>query len=270
MALVGQWRYHDAPSRRWTSSSSARPGSLGPGIAEQDLRHRPPRRGADFDDSPGPPLAPADTMRRLANGRVLQLVPNQGHAPRPDRRLRSHRVHGRVRGRGRRLRRGLGQRPLPLALGDGGGRWWRASTRPTGCAHRTRGRASSSARRVRHQRPDLRSTAPTTSGSHRDPRLLRGRASRCGPVTRRSSACPAASSSPRAGLDPRRRAAVHLPNTNSDLPVDPELERHASSARRAATPAPTSAATTSPARTAHLRPAGRLVITSTATAASSG
>jgi gluconolactonase len=37
---------------------------------EPHLRRRPARRGADFDDSDWPTLAPADTMRRLGNGRV--------------------------------------------------------------------------------------------------------------------------------------------------------------------------------------------------------
>ena len=47
----------------------------------------------------------------------------------------------------------------------------------------------------------------------------------------------------------RRRAAVQLAEHERDLPLDPESAGHACSARRAATPASTSAATTSPART---------------------
>ena len=71
---------------------------------------------------------------------------------------------------------------------------------------------------------------------------------RC-PPTPRSSGSPAASSSPRARCGPGRRAAVQLAEHQRDLPLDAARAASPCSAPRAATPAPTSAATTSPAPT---------------------
>jgi len=74
-ALVGgRWRYADARVREIAFVELAGPGApdpLGPGdVPNRTYDIEPHAGGADFDDSGWPVLAPADTMRRLAAGRV--------------------------------------------------------------------------------------------------------------------------------------------------------------------------------------------------------
>ena len=84
---------------------------LGPGRGRRTAPTTSCRmRGADFDDSAAT-LAPEETQLRLANGRVCfnwyaidVTIPERIGDARPDRR------DGRLRGRDRRLRRGLGER----------------------------------------------------------------------------------------------------------------------------------------------------------------
>jgi gluconolactonase len=72
-ALVGgRWRYSDARVDEVEFVELGSPADpLGPGSVPNRTYDVTPRAGAeDFDDSSWTPLAPADTMRRLANGRV--------------------------------------------------------------------------------------------------------------------------------------------------------------------------------------------------------
>jgi gluconolactonase len=74
-ALVGgTWRYADARVREIAFVELAGPGApdpLGPGdVPNRTYDVVPHAQAADFDDSAWEVLAPADTMRRLANGRV--------------------------------------------------------------------------------------------------------------------------------------------------------------------------------------------------------
>jgi gluconolactonase len=73
--LVGaQWRYADARVEEIDFVAVAGPGAadpLGPGDVPNRTYHVVPHaEGVDFDDGGWQRLAPADTMRRLANGRV--------------------------------------------------------------------------------------------------------------------------------------------------------------------------------------------------------
>jgi gluconolactonase len=75
VALVGgPWRYSDAHVREIDFVAPAGPGTpdpLGPGTVPNRTHDVVPHaEAADFDDSAWETLAPADTMRRLANGRV--------------------------------------------------------------------------------------------------------------------------------------------------------------------------------------------------------
>jgi gluconolactonase len=75
MALVGgQWRYADARVEEIDFVELAGPGApdpLGPGtVPNRTYDVVPHAQAADFDDSAWEVLAPADTMRRLAHGRV--------------------------------------------------------------------------------------------------------------------------------------------------------------------------------------------------------
>jgi gluconolactonase len=75
VALVsGTWRYSDAEVREIDFVALAGPGTpdpLGPGtVPNRTYDVVPHAEAADFDDSGWAVLAPADTMRRLANGRV--------------------------------------------------------------------------------------------------------------------------------------------------------------------------------------------------------
>lgn len=75
VALVGgQWRYSDARAEEVDFVALAGPGTedpLGPGTEPIRTYEVTPRaEAADHDDSDWQALAPADTMRRLANGRV--------------------------------------------------------------------------------------------------------------------------------------------------------------------------------------------------------
>jgi gluconolactonase len=74
-ALVGaQWRYSDARVQEIQFVEVGGPGAadpLGPGdVPNRTYDVVPHAQGLDFDDSRWERLAPADTMRRLANGRV--------------------------------------------------------------------------------------------------------------------------------------------------------------------------------------------------------
>jgi gluconolactonase len=74
-ALVGgRWRYSDARVREIDFVALAGPGApdpLGPGtVPNRTYDVVPHAEATDFDDSGWVTLAPADTMRRLANGRV--------------------------------------------------------------------------------------------------------------------------------------------------------------------------------------------------------
>jgi gluconolactonase len=74
-ALAGvQWRYADARVEEIDFVAPGGPDSadpLGPGdVPNRTYDVLPHAEAADFDDSGWEPLAPADTMRRLANGRV--------------------------------------------------------------------------------------------------------------------------------------------------------------------------------------------------------
>ena len=74
-ALVGgQWRYSDARVEEIDFVALAGPGApdpLGPGdVPNRTYDVVPHAEGADFDDSGWRALAPEETMRRLANGRV--------------------------------------------------------------------------------------------------------------------------------------------------------------------------------------------------------
>jgi gluconolactonase len=74
-ALVGgTWRYSDAQVREIDFVDLAGPGTpdpLGPGtVPNRTYDVVPHAEAADFDDSEWEVLKPADTMRRLANGRV--------------------------------------------------------------------------------------------------------------------------------------------------------------------------------------------------------
>ena len=125
VALVGgQWRYSDARVEETGFVELGSPEDpLGPGtVPNRTYDIAPHAEAADFDDSGWTALAPGDTMRRLADrAGLLQLVSDRGHTARADRRHRGGRLDGRVRGRRRRLRRGVGERPMPHALGDSGG-----------------------------------------------------------------------------------------------------------------------------------------------------
>jgi gluconolactonase len=73
VALVGgQWRYSDATVERVDFVELGSPEDpLGPGtVPNRTYDIAPHAEPADFDDSSWMELAPADTMRRLANGRV--------------------------------------------------------------------------------------------------------------------------------------------------------------------------------------------------------
>jgi len=75
VALVGgRWRYGDARVREVDFVHVAGPGTpdpLGPGTApNRTYDIAPHAQAVDFDDADWPTLAPADTMRRLGNGRV--------------------------------------------------------------------------------------------------------------------------------------------------------------------------------------------------------
>jgi gluconolactonase len=74
-ALVGgQWRYSDARVEEVDFVALAGPGTpdpLGPGaVPNRTYDVVPHAQAADFDDTSWDRLAPADTMRRLATGRV--------------------------------------------------------------------------------------------------------------------------------------------------------------------------------------------------------
>ena len=71
VALVGgQWRYSDATVERVGFVELGSPDDpLGPGtVPNRTFDIAPHAEATDFDDSDWTPLAPADTMRRLANG----------------------------------------------------------------------------------------------------------------------------------------------------------------------------------------------------------
>jgi gluconolactonase len=75
VALVGgRWRYADAQVREIDFVAIGGPGAadpLGPGdVPNRTYDVVPHAEAADFDDAAWQTLAPADTMRRLANGRV--------------------------------------------------------------------------------------------------------------------------------------------------------------------------------------------------------
>jgi gluconolactonase len=73
VALVrGQWRYSDATVEGVGFVELGSPDDpLGPGtVPNRTFDIAPHAEAADFDDAGWTPLAPADTMRRLANGRV--------------------------------------------------------------------------------------------------------------------------------------------------------------------------------------------------------
>jgi gluconolactonase len=72
--VAGQWRYADARVREIGFVELAGLGAadpLGPGdVVNRTYDVEPHAEGVDFDDSSWAQLAPGDTMRRLANGRV--------------------------------------------------------------------------------------------------------------------------------------------------------------------------------------------------------
>ena len=236
------------------------------------LRRRAARRGGGLRRlGLARARAGRDAAAARQRPRVLQLVPHRGDDPGARRRVRSDGRDGRVRGRRRRLRRGLGRRRAAARAR----RHRRAVVGGFNAPNRvvlTRDARPGSDvpdRGLRDQRPDLRVAAQLHLDAHGDARRLRARARRGRRAGRRSrSSRPTAGSTavvpgrraPRAG---RRRLRVHRgagvdadgallfssPNTNAIYRWTPRTARSPSSAPRAATPAPTSAATTSPART---------------------
>ena len=194
---------------------------------EPHLRHRASCRGGRLRRLR---LDRARTDRHHAPARgwpgLLQLVPDRGHAARADRRHRGGRLDGRVRGRGRRLRRGVGERRAAARarrFRRAGGRGLQRAEPGGAHARRAAGRALHD-RGVRHQRADLAPPPRTTSGCAR-------RHSTC---TRARVVVPTGSSAwlggfeftEGAGLERRRRAALLLPQHQLDLPAGSlELER---------------------------------------------
>ena len=143
---------------------------LGPGdVPNRTYDVVPHAEAVDFDDSGWEPLAPQDTHPAAVDGTcVLQLVPHRGHHPGARRRLRSHRIDGRVRDRARRLRRGVGRRHAAARArrqrrAGRGGLQRPQPRRPH--PRRTTGR-SLPARRVRHQWADLRVAAQLHLDAH--------------------------------------------------------------------------------------------------------
>ena len=157
---------------------------------------------------------------------------------------------------------------LPLALGDTGGHGRRRLQRaePRRAHPRRPARADVPDRRLRHQRPDLRLAAQLHLDAHGDARLLRRRARagrRARPPLEVERRPDRRSSRPTSRLERvaggfeftegpvwTRDGALLFssPNTNAIYRWTPDGASPCS-ARRAATPASTSAATTSPART---------------------
>ena len=125
-ALVARtWRYSDARVEEIDFVELAGPGAVDP-LAPGDVRtarttsSRTPRRWTSTT------RAGSRSRRRHAaaavdRARVLQLVPHRGHDPGARRRLGSG-VDRRVRGRDRRLRRGLGRRQAAARARGRGGR----------------------------------------------------------------------------------------------------------------------------------------------------
>ena len=165
---------------------------------------------------------------------------------------------------------------LPLALGDTGGPVVGGFNAPNRVVLTRDARPGERVhdRRLRHQRPDLGLAAQLHLDAHGDARRLRGRPRRrrVTPAGRRrstgssrrarSSGSPAASSSPRARCGrPTARCCSARRTRTSIYRWTPERPRRRCSAPRAATPASTSAATTSPAPTGStFDPEGRLTI----------
>ena len=130
----------------------------------------PHAEAADYDDSAWEAAGARGHHARLSPGaRVLQLVPHRGHDPRAHRRPRPDRRHGRLRGRHRRLRRGVGRRRAAArARRQPAARWSAASTRPTAsCSPATRSRASGSSIAVFGINGPISPRRATTSGCAR-------------------------------------------------------------------------------------------------------
>ena len=270
-ALVGaQWRYWMPASSEIDFVEVGGRGSARPGGANRTYDVAPARaRPSTSTTRAGAGSRPRRRMRRSRGTvcfnwyRARRDPPRAHRGPRPDRRHRG------FRGRGRRLRGGLGRRRAPHALGDTAARSSPASTRPTASlldarrppGQRFRSRSSGSTARSRRRRP-------TTSGCARR-RSTCTRRARVGPprprlrVERRPT-----SRRPRRrqrelervaggfefteGPSGRRRTArccsARRTRTRSTGSTR-SWARSLSSARRAATPASTSVATSSPART---------------------
>ncbi len=134
-ALVGgQWRYSDARVEEIDFVELGSPEDpLGPGkVPNRTYDVEPHAEGVDFDDSGWESLAPADTMRRLANGRVCfnwyrieVMLPERIGELDPTGATVVFEVviddYAEVWVNGE----------LPLALGGSAGRWSAGSTRPT-------------------------------------------------------------------------------------------------------------------------------------------
>ena len=268
VALLRRPRRGDRLRRARLAGGPARPGR--PSRTAPTTSCPTPRRPTSTTRT-GASCAPEDTMLRLANGRVCfnwyriaVTIPERVGDARPDGR------HGRLRGRDRRLRRGLGERRAAARARrhrrPGGRRLQRAEPRRAHSRRAARARrfqiavfgingpisasppnyiwmrtatldfyaAGPRAGRVEAPLEVERVDAASTHRARRRAARARGRRLRVhrGP-----------------GLDARRRAAVQLAEHERDLPLDAGRARSPCSARRAATPASTSAATTSPART---------------------
>ena len=200
---------------------------------EPHLRRRP-RRATPRE------LAPRrDAAAPRERARLLQLVRDRRDDPRADRRPRSDRLDRRLRGRDRRLRRGLGERRAAARARrhrrSGRRRLQRAEPRRAD-TRRAAGRDVRD-RRLRHQRADLGLAAQLHLDAHGDARLLRCRARPVAPgrpSSRSRATCtgilPADSGLERVagGFEftegpvwtARRCAALQLAEHERDLPLD--------------------------------------------------
>ena len=254
-ALIGgQWRYADARVREIDFVELGGPGSgdpLGPGdVPNRTYDIEPHAEAVDFDDSTWMQLAPEETMRRLADGRVCfnwyriaVTIPERVGELDPTGATVVFEVvvddYAEVWVDGK----------MPLALGDSDGQvvaGFNAPNRVDAHPRRT-ARPALPARRVRHQRADLGVAAQLHLDAHRLARV---------PPARRETA---EIERVAGGFEftegpvwsPGWRAAVQLAEHQRDLPPrSASSSGSRCSAPRAATRASTSADTTSPAPTA--------------------
>ena len=255
-ALVGgQWRYADARVREVDFVELGGPGSgdpLGPGdVPNRTYDIEPHAEAVDFDDSTWMQLAPAETMRRLAGGRVCfnwyriaVTVPERVGDLDPTGATVVFEVvvddYAEIWVDGK----------LPLALGDGGGQVVaRLQRSQPGDPHPRRpARPAVRARGVRHQRADLGLAAQLHLDAHRVARVPP--AARPEPADDRARRRRRSSSPKVRSGRPTARSCSARPTPTPSTASSRSASASPCSGPRAAMPASTSAATTNPAPTA--------------------